>query len=66
MRVTRTLVTAVVAAAVVILAATTVLVFGPKAGADSVSGSNIMSVHELHRNYPNINDLPVQEIENPL
>ena len=66
MRVTRTLVVAVMAAAVVVLAATTVLVFGPKAGADSVSGSNIMSVHELHRSHPNINELPVQQIENPL
>jgi hypothetical protein len=63
MRTTQALVIAVVATAFLALAVKAVFFSAPKAEADD---SSMPSAFELHRNYPNMKDLPVQEVENPL
>jgi hypothetical protein len=61
------LIAAVVAAAIGLVAKT---FSAPQAAAESMTGSvaqsNMPSTYELHRNYPNIADLPVQDIKDPM
>ena len=66
MRKTYILVIAALAAAAIGLVLKTAFVSTPQAVAEAVGQSNALSVYELHRNYPNIADLPVQDIKDPL
>jgi len=64
MRRTHILLVAAAAAAVAALAVKTTFI---SAEADPIAGSPTTgSVFDLHRNYPNVKDLPVQEIKDPM
>jgi hypothetical protein len=61
-----TYVLAIAAAAVVIVAlGAKAIVFAPKAAA-TVSPSNTVTVDDLHRDYPNMKDLPILDIKDPI
>jgi hypothetical protein len=70
MRKTYILVIAAVAAGAIGLVVKTAFLSAPQAAAESMTGpvaqSTMPSVYELHRNYPNIADLPVQDIKDPM
>ena len=67
MRRTHILLVAASAAVVAALAVKTTFISAPKAEADPIAGSlTTGSVFDLHRNYPNLKDLPVQEIKDPM
>jgi hypothetical protein len=70
MRKTYILVIAAVAAAAISLVVKTAFLPAPEAAAESMTGpvaqSNMPSIYDLHRNYPNIAELPVQDIKDPM
>ena len=70
MRKTYILVIAAVAAAAIGLVVKTAFLSAPQAAAEAMTGpvaqSTTPSLSELHRNHPNIADLPVQDIKDPM
>jgi hypothetical protein len=70
MRKTYILIIAAVAVAAIGLVVKTAFLSDPQAAAESMTGpvaqSTMPSLLELHRNYPNIAGLPVQDIKDPI
>lgn len=67
MRTRHTLIIATVAAAVIALAVKTIFFSAPKAEAEAIAGSiNTDSISNPHRNQPNMQDLPIQDIKDPM